>query len=104
MKPFTAWMPSGEPCGGWPSHAATCSNGSRRRTLPIAAPRTGVGDLLHTARTLAIGPLTAVATVAGLSMLRPAALGPAAAVLLLWFFSPLIIWWLTGRCSAGSRR
>jgi cyclic beta-1,2-glucan synthetase len=57
-------------------------------------PRTGVGDLLHTARTLAIGPLTAVATVAGLSMLRPAALGPAAAVLLLWFFSPLIIWWL----------
>ncbi len=57
-------------------------------------PRSAVGDLLHTVRTLAIGPLTAVATVAGLSMLRPAALGPAAAVLLLWFFSPLIIWWL----------
>jgi cyclic beta-1,2-glucan synthetase len=75
---------------------------SRRRLLEWqpssdaaeSRPRSGVGDLLHTARALASGPLAALATATALALLRPAALAPAAPVLLLWLLSPLIVWWL----------
>ncbi|MGB2818927.1 MAG: glucoamylase family protein, partial [Burkholderiaceae bacterium] len=51
-------------------------------------------DLVRSARTLAAGPLFAVAGAAGLAVLRPEALPVAAPVMLLWLLSPLLVWWL----------
>jgi len=75
---------------------------SKRRLLewrPSAdvsiATRPGtVADLLRNARLLAIAPLLAIACAVGLSLLRPEALPAAAAVLLLWVLSPLLVWWV----------
>jgi cellobiose phosphorylase len=53
-----------------------------------------LGDLLHSARTMAIGPLLAIACAAGLWLLRPAGLDAAAPVLLVWALSPLLVWWV----------
>ena len=43
---------------------------------------------------MAFGPVLALASGVGLALLRPAALGIAAPVLLLWFLSPLLVWWI----------
>ena len=50
--------------------------------------------LKATARLLWIGPLLAVMLTAVLAAWRPAALPSAAALLLLWLFSPLLVWWI----------
>ncbi len=53
------------------------------------------GDLAGVCRTMWIGP--AVATAAGIQMtrLRPEALGGAFPILVLWFASPLLAWWIS---------
>src|SRR4051794_794972 len=44
-------------------------------------------------RTLWAGPTAAILITALLAQVRPWALPAAAPLLLLWFFSPLIVWW-----------
>ena len=74
---------------------------SRRRLLEWrpsseVSVRTAPGslaDLLRSARTMAIGPLLALACAIGLALQRPQALAAAAPLLLLWALSPLIVWW-----------
>jgi len=61
--------------------------------LIAAAPGT-TADLVHTARTMAIGPLLALACGAGLALLRPGALPFALPLLLLWLLSPVLVWWI----------
>ena len=51
-------------------------------------------DLLHSVRTMAIGPVLAIVCAAGLWLLRPAGLDAAAPLLMLWAFSPLLVWWI----------
>jgi len=51
-------------------------------------------DLLHSARRMAFGPALAIASATGLALLRPPVLVTAAPVLLLWFLSPLLVWWI----------
>ncbi|MCY7315924.1 MAG: cyclic beta 1-2 glucan synthetase [Rubrivivax sp.] len=51
-------------------------------------------DLLHNVRTMAIGPLLAVACTAGLLWTRPTALPAALPLLLLWLSSPVLVWWI----------
>ncbi len=46
-------------------------------------------------RRMWIAPTLALATAAGLVARRPDALGVAAVVLLLWFFSPSVAWWIS---------
>ncbi len=55
----------------------------------------GAADLLRTAAAMWVGPALAVITVMGLGAYRPMALAVAAPVLALWFFSPLIVWWIS---------
>jgi cyclic beta-1,2-glucan synthetase len=85
---------------------------SRRRLLEwkpsadvsIATSPGTLQDLMRITLTMAIGPLLAIGTMVGLSVLRPEALPPAYPVLLLWFISPLLVWWMdrphTGRQAA----
>jgi cyclic beta-1,2-glucan synthetase len=51
-------------------------------------------DLMRITRAMAIGPLLAMATMVGLFVLRPEALASAFPVLMLWFISPLLVWWM----------
>ena len=51
-------------------------------------------DLLHDARRMAFGPALAIASTVGLALLRLTVLATAAPVLLLWFLSPLLVWWI----------
>ena len=51
-------------------------------------------DLAGTLRRMWIAPAVAAAGFAGLSALRPDALGSALPVLVLWLTSPAIVWWL----------
>jgi cyclic beta-1,2-glucan synthetase len=51
-------------------------------------------DLLHNVRSMAVGPMLAVTTAAGLLLFRPAAMPAAAGVLALWLLSPLLVWWI----------
>ena len=75
---------------------------SRRRLLEwrpsadvrVAAPPGTVADLLHSVRTMAIGPLLAVAIGVALALRRPEVLPVALPVLLLWLAAPLIVWWI----------
>ena len=53
-----------------------------------------VADLLHSARTMAVAPVLAIATGAGLALLRLDALPVAAPALLLWLCSPLLVWYV----------
>ncbi len=55
----------------------------------------GLVDFLRTVRRMAVGPVLAVLCILGLGVHRPSALAVAAPVLALWFFSPLIVWWLS---------
>ncbi len=55
----------------------------------------GMADLLRTTTRMAIGPALAIISLVGLSAHRPMALALAAPVLALWFFSPLIVWWIS---------
>lgn len=74
---------------------------SRRRLLewqPSAEaargkPVTALADFVQTSRRMAVAPLLAIVAVAGLAALRPDALPTALPLLLLWFFSPAIVWW-----------
>ncbi len=61
----------------------------RAQTLPGSWP-----DLLLNVRRMAIGPALAIACAVGLALLRPPELVIAAPVLLLWLFSPLLVWWI----------
>ncbi|HEX6706100.1 MAG TPA: glucoamylase family protein [Albitalea sp.] len=58
---------------------------------PIA---NGVSDLTATLKRMWFAPALVLASVAGLAVLRPGALGAAAPVLVAWAFSPLLVWWL----------
>jgi len=51
-------------------------------------------DLLHCARTMAVGPILAIVSGVALALLRPPVLAIAAPVLVLWFLSPLLVWWI----------
>ena len=62
--------------------------------IRIAAPPGSVADLLHDVRTMAVGPLLALGTAAGLALLRPEALPVAVPVLLFWLLSPVLVWWI----------
>ncbi|MEO6928218.1 MAG: cyclic beta 1-2 glucan synthetase, partial [Casimicrobiaceae bacterium] len=75
---------------------------SRRRLLEwrpsadvaVETPAGTVGDLVNNLRTLAVGPLLAIACALGLSWWRPFALAAATPVLLLWLASPALVWWI----------
>src|SRR6185295_7283186 len=75
---------------------------SRRRLLEwrpsadvrVGAPPGSVADLLHSARTVAVAPLLAVASGIALAVLRPEVLPVALPVLLLWLGAPLLVWWI----------
>ncbi|MBV9889689.1 MAG: cyclic beta 1-2 glucan synthetase, partial [Rhizobacter sp.] len=75
---------------------------SRRRLLEwrpsadvrVPAPPGTVADLLHSVRTMAVGPLFAIAVGVALALLRPAMLPIALPVLLLWVSAPLLVWWI----------
>jgi cellobiose phosphorylase len=53
-----------------------------------------IPDLIRSIRTLALGPVVAIACAVGVALLRPQALTWAGAVLILWLVSPLLVWWL----------
>jgi cellobiose phosphorylase len=53
-----------------------------------------VADMVRTVRTMAIGPVLALACAVGLASVRPQALAWAAPVLMLWLASPLLVWWI----------
>ena len=57
------------------------------------APGT-LADLLHSARTMVVGPALALVSLISLALQRPSALAAAAPVLLLWLLSPLVVWWI----------
>ncbi|HYP30328.1 MAG TPA: cyclic beta 1-2 glucan synthetase, partial [Burkholderiaceae bacterium] len=75
---------------------------SRRRLLEwrpsadvrVVAPPGTVADLLHSVRTMAIGPVLAIAIGVALALRRPEVLTVALPVLLLWLGSPLLVWWI----------
>ena len=58
----------------------------------LAAPRV---DLVHNLRKMWFAPALALATAVGLALWRPASLGVAGALLLLWFMSPAVVWWIS---------
>ncbi|MGZ8261115.1 MAG: cyclic beta 1-2 glucan synthetase, partial [Caldimonas sp.] len=60
----------------------------------IPAEAGSIADLLHDLGTMAVGPLLALATGAGLALLRAEALPLAFPVLLLWLVSPVLVWWI----------
>ena len=74
---------------------------SRRRLLEwrpssevsVTTTPGSLADLLQSTRTMAVGPMLAMACALGLLLQRPAALAAAAPLLLLWALSPLIVWW-----------
>ena len=55
----------------------------------------GVADLQWTLKRMWIAPTLAAITFVGLGTFRPMALGIAAPILALWFFSPLVVWWIS---------
>ncbi len=57
--------------------------------------RNGGGGLAASFRTMWTAPAIAGAAAAYLALTAPAALIPAAPILLLWFFSPVITWWIS---------
>ncbi len=61
---------------------------------PISRPG-GMSDLLQSYLRMIVGPVVAIAGGMGLAAWRPAALAAAAPILLLWFLSPLLVWWLS---------
>ncbi len=68
-------------------------------------------NLAASFRTMGIAPAIAAVTVIFLALSRPAALGVAGPILGLWFFSPVIAWWISrplarpeARLSAGQTR
>ncbi len=68
-----------------------------RASSESVAPKAGdaTADLLRTARAMWVGPMLAIGISTGLGAYRPAALAFALPVLTLWFFSPLIVWWVS---------
>ncbi|CAG1013497.1 cyclic beta-1,2-glucan synthetase [Burkholderiaceae bacterium] len=74
---------------------------TRRRLLewqPSADVRhragNGLADFTDTVARMWFAPTLALAGFAGLATARPSALAAAVPVLLLWFVSPLVVWWL----------
>ncbi|MEO8123921.1 MAG: cyclic beta 1-2 glucan synthetase, partial [Burkholderiales bacterium] len=62
--------------------------------VPFETAPGSLQDLLHDARRMAFGPALAIASGVGLALLRPTVLATAAPVLVLWFLSPLLVWWI----------
>ncbi len=62
--------------------------------IPIDAAPGSLKDLANDLRTLAVGPAVAIVCAAGLSWWHPAALAAATPVLLMWFASPALVWWI----------
>ncbi|HUG21622.1 GH36-type glycosyl hydrolase domain-containing protein [Piscinibacter sp.] len=58
------------------------------------APAQGIDDLASTFARMWVAPALALVTLVAVGVYRQPALAPAAPVLALWFFSPLIVWWL----------
>ena len=89
-RPFSASMPS---CARlWRMGV------SHRRLLewnPSGDPERNRGDLIGAFRTLWFAPALAAATAITLCLARPDALGVAVPILLLWFSSPAISWWIS---------
>ncbi len=67
---------------------------SRKHLLEWSTARDQRGDFGASLGAMWIGPALAIAGGVALAMLRPAALIPAAAVLILWFASPAVAWWM----------
>ncbi|TMG99490.1 MAG: cyclic beta 1-2 glucan synthetase, partial [Betaproteobacteria bacterium] len=75
---------------------------TRRRLLEWqasadVAPRVdpgGIADLLHTLKTMGFAPALALASAVGLAIWRPESLAVAWPILVLWFASPAVVWWL----------
>ncbi len=63
-------------------------------SLPNGAPAGDLKDLAITTARMAAAPLIAVATAVALVWWRPEALDVASPVLLLWAFSPVLMWWI----------
>ena len=86
-------------------HAIACTAGrmliTRSRLLEWTASSESSGraakddELAASWRVMWIGPLLAAATAIYLCFFRPAALAVAAPILMLWFISPAIAWWLS---------
>jgi cellobiose phosphorylase len=57
--------------------------------------RSNSASLVAFCRTMWFSPAVAVGAVIGLALSRPAALGVAGPILALWFFSPVIAWWIS---------
>ncbi|MBA4741469.1 MAG: cyclic beta 1-2 glucan synthetase [Azoarcus sp.] len=57
--------------------------------------RSGSDELATSLRTMWIGPLIALALTLHLALANPATLAVAGPILLLWFVSPLIAWWIS---------
>ena len=64
--------------------------------LPISngTPSGTLKELFETTGSMWVSPVLAVATFAGLALWHPLALGDASSVLVLWFLSPVLVWWL----------
>ncbi len=74
-KRLLEWSPSGDPNKN--------ARGSR------------IGGLAGVCRTMWFAPFIAVAAIIYLALFNPAVLGMAAPILLLWFASPVIAWWIS---------
>ena len=61
-------------------------------------------DLAASCRTMWIAPVIATVTVIYLALLRPVALGVAGPILGLWFFSPVIAWWISRPLARSASR
>ena len=70
-----------------------CSNGRPRPTSASGHAPGTMAALRDNIRALWAGPTLAVLIAALLADVRPWALAAAAPLLLLWFFSPLVVWW-----------
>lgn len=71
---------------------------SHRRLLqwnPSADSNTARTDLLGSCRSMWSSPTVAVVSIVMLALLQPLALVVAGPILALWFFSPLITWWIS---------
>ncbi|MFH2073979.1 MAG: glucoamylase family protein, partial [Pseudomonadota bacterium] len=71
---------------------------SHRRLLewnPSGGTERNRGDLVGSFGTMGFAPALAAATVIALAWVRPDALGVAMPILLLWFSSPAIAWWIS---------
>jgi len=61
-------------------------------TLLLGSPASPLADLRQTLRRMAVAPVLALVTFAGLAAWRPGAVPVALPVLALWLFSPVFVW------------